>query len=133
MRAFLYVILFVVLSPGMFFHIAAPKGKSIQFKSVIIHAFIFGFAAYVLNVLVSTYPILDGFADNRPSIIDSIKNFVNETIIKAKETVGIRAASEAHIPIHSGSLPLPMKPEQPMQHSIQHTASYGKVGSLPGF
>lgn len=131
MRAFLYVILFVVLSPGMFFHIAAPKGKSIQFKSVIIHAFIFGIAAYILNVLVSAYPILDGFENGYMSFTETIKNTFNTAIEKTKKAVGIRKP-EARIPKQGGSLPLPMKPEQPMQHSIQHTASYGRVGSLPG-
>lgn len=131
MRAFLYVILFVVLSPGMFFHIAAPKGKSIQLKSVIIHAFLFGLAAYILNVLINIYPILDGFAD-QPSILDSLTNFVNTTINNIKSVFGIRQEKEARIPSHSGSLPPPMTPEKPMEHSIQHTASYGRVGSLPG-
>ena len=133
MRAFLYVILFVVLSPGMFFHIAAPKGKSIQFKSVIIHAFIFGLAAYMLNVLIGAYPILDGFSNEQPTFIETIQNSFSILFNKAKEAVGIRTETEARIPNYTGSLPLPMKPEQPMQHSIQHTASYGKVGSLPGF
>ena len=131
MRAFLYVILFVVLSPGMFFHIAAPKGKSIQLKSVIIHAFLFGLAVYIVNILVNMYPILDGFTD-QPSILDSLTNTVNNIIAKAKEVVGIRQEKEARIPSHSGSLPPPMTPEKPMEHSIQHTASYGRVGSLPG-
>lgn len=131
MRAFLYVILFAVLSPGMFFHIAAPKGKSIQFKSVIIHAFLFGLAAYILNVLVKTYPILDGFSgNNSESIIERAKTTVKKAVTKAKEAIGIR--QEARIPSHGGSLPPPMTPEKPMEHSIQHTASHGRVGSLPG-
>lgn len=127
MRTFLYVILFAALSPGMLFHIAAPKGKSITLKSVIIHAFIFGIAAYILNVLIRYYPILDGFKNNSPSFTETIQNSIQNLVDTVKEFVGIKR--DEHIPEHSGSLPTPMIPEEPMKKSIQYTKKHGRVGA----
>ena len=127
MRTILYVILFAALSPRMLFHIAAPKSKSITLKSVIIHAFLFGIAVYALNILARSYPILDGFADSAPSFIETIQNTMQNLVDKAKEFVGIKR--EEHIPEHSGSLPPPMTPEEPMKKSIQHTKKHGRVGA----
>ena len=100
MRVFLYVILFAILSPGMFFHIAAPKGKSIQFKSVIIHAFLFALAAYVLNILVNHYPTLDGFSgsESKPTAAAPAKNSpitIKQALANAKKAAEEAAAKAA--------------------------------------
>jgi hypothetical protein len=110
------------MSPGFFFHIAAPKGKTILLKSVIIHAFLFTTAAYILSIVVQMYPQLDGFVGS--NIIDSITNKLKETI------EAIKRSFKAPEPVSaSGSLPPPMQPEQPMQKSIQYTRDNGRVGA----
>jgi hypothetical protein len=122
MRIFLYVLLFIIMSPGFFFHIAAPKSKTILLKSVIIHAFLFTTAAYILSIVVQMYPQLDGFVGS--NILDSITR-------KLKEVVeAIKRPFKAPEPVSaSGSLPPPMQPEQPMQKSIQYTRNNGRVGA----
>lgn len=122
MRIFLYVLLFIIMSPGFLFHIAAPKSKTILLKSVVIHAFLFAVAAYILKLVVQMYPQLDGFVGG--NILDTIARKLKEAAeaikrpFKAPEPVSV-----------SGSLPPPMQPEQPMQKSIQYTRNNGRVGA----
>ena len=127
MRIFLYVLLFIAMSPGFFFHIAAPKGKTILFKSVVIHAFIFAIAAYLLKIVVQLYPQLDGFAGGG-GIIDTLTERIKSTAETVKETV-TRPFRKMPAPPVSGSLPTPMQPEKPMEKSIQHTRANGRVGA----
>jgi hypothetical protein len=127
MRIFLYVLLFIAMSPGFFFHVAAPKGKTILFKSVIIHAFLFAIAAYLLKVLVQLYPQLDGFSSG--GIIDTIRNRLQKVSENVKETVTRPFRKMPAVPSASGSLPAPMQPEKPMEKSIQHTRDHARVGA----
>jgi hypothetical protein len=126
MRIFLYVLLFIAMSPGFFFHIAAPKGKTILFKSVIIHAFLFAIAAYLLKVIMQLYPQLDGFAGG--GIINTVTERIKSTVDTVKETVTRPFRKMPTAPV-SGSLPAPMEPEKPMEKSIQHTRANGRVGA----
>ncbi len=127
MRIFLYVLLFIAMSPGFFFHVAAPKGKTILFKSVIIHAFLFAIAAYLLKVLVQLYPQLDGFVGG--SVLDTLAGRIKSAAETVKETVTRPFRKMPAAPSASGSLPAPMQPEKPMEKSIQHTREHGRVGA----
>lgn len=127
MRIFLYVLLFIAMSPGFFFHVAAPKGKTILFKSVIIHAFLFAIAAYLLKILVQLYPQLDGFAGG--GVLDTLAGRMRSTIDTIKETITRPFRKMPAGPSASGSLPAPMQPEKPMEKSIQHTRDNGRVGA----
>lgn len=110
------------MSPGFIFHIAAPKGKSILLKSVIIHSFLFAVASYILAIIVQMYPQLDGFVGG--NIVDTITRKLREAV----EAIKRPFKAPEPVPV-SGSLPPPMQPEQPMQKSIQYTRNNGRVGA----
>jgi len=57
------MLLFVVLSPGLFFHAGAPPSHSIRLKSVLIHAMIFAAALITARAMFKAYPFLEGFED----------------------------------------------------------------------
>ena len=57
------MLLFIVLSPGIFFHAGAPLSGSIRLKGVLIHAMIFAASLVTLRALYKAYPFLEGFED----------------------------------------------------------------------
>ncbi len=59
----IYMLLFVALSPGLFFHFGAPPSHSIRIKSVLIHAMIFAASIITVSALFKAYPFLEGFED----------------------------------------------------------------------
>lgn len=58
------MLLFVVLSPGLFFHIGATPSGSIRLKAVLIHAMIFAASLIIVRALLKAYPFLEGFEDS---------------------------------------------------------------------
>ncbi len=57
------MLLFVVLSPGIFFHAGASPSGSIRLKAVLIHAMIFAASLITVRALLKAYPFLEGFED----------------------------------------------------------------------
>jgi hypothetical protein len=57
----IYMLLFVVFSPGLFFHAGAPPSHSIRLKAVLIHAMIFAASLVIIRALFKAYPFLEGF------------------------------------------------------------------------
>lgn len=57
------MLLFVVLSPGLFFHFGAPPSHTIRLKSVLIHAMIFAASLITVRAMFKAYPFLEGFED----------------------------------------------------------------------
>jgi hypothetical protein len=61
MQLIVYLILFVLFSPRLFFSLTKSASGRITFKEVIGHAAIFSFAIVVMQFISKRYGILDGF------------------------------------------------------------------------